>query len=152
MREIRTEIEISAPREEVWGALVDLSAYPEWNPFIKNGKGDLAVGSELKLLIKPPGAIGKTMKPKVVEVESGRRLSWIGCALLPGIFDGERYFVLEDGGDGVTHLIHGERFTGFLTPLMQAMRVLKSAHVGAVMMNLALKERLETPGFQPPLE
>ncbi len=145
MREIRTEIEISAPREEVWDALTDLSAYPEWNPFITKGEGDLAVGSELKLLVKPPGAIGKTIKPRVVEVEQGRRLTWIGHALLPGFFDGERYFVLEDGGDGVIRLVHGERFTGLLTPLMQVIRVLRSARVGAVMMNLALKEWLETP-------
>lgn len=145
MREIRTEIEISAPREEVWDALIDLSCYPEWNPFITKGEGDLAVGSELKLSVKPPGAIGKTIKPRVVEVEPGRRLAWIGHALLPGFFDGERYFVLEDSGDGVTRVIHGERFTGFLTPLMQAMRALRSARVGAVMMNLALKEWLETP-------
>ena len=143
MREIRTEIEISASRQDVWDALTDLSSYPEWNPFIKKGEGDLAAGSELKLLVKPPGAIGKTIKPKVVEAEPGRRLAWIGCSLLPGIFDGERYFLLEDSGDGVTKLVHGERFTGFLTPIMQAMRVLRSAHVGAVMMNLALKELLE---------
>ena len=145
MREIRTEIEINASCREVWDALTDLSGYGEWNPFITKGEGDLAVGNELKLLVKPPGAIGKTIKPRVVEVEPGRRLTWIGHALLPGFFDGERYFVLEDSGDGVTRLVHGERFTGLLTPLMQAIRVLRSARVGAVMMNLALKERLETP-------
>ena len=152
MREIRTEIEINASREEVWDALTDLSAYPDWNPFIKKGQGEIAVGGMLNLSVRPPGAIGKTIKPKVVEVEPGRRLTWVGHALLPGIFDGERYFVLEDFGDGLTRVIHGERFTGFLTPVMQAMRVLRSARVGAVMMNLALKERLETPGFRPPPE
>ena len=64
--------------------------------------------------------------------------------LAPGIVDGEHYFILEDCGDGMTRLIQGERFTGFLTPVMQALRAFRSQRVGFVMMNLALKERLET--------
>ena len=145
MREIRTEVEICASPEKVWGALTDLDAYAEWNPFIKKGEGTIAVGGKLNLLVKPPGAIGKTIKPKVVEAAPGLRLTWIEHVLAPGIVDGEHYFILEDCGDGVTRLIQGERFTGFLTPVMQALRAFRSQRVGFVMMNLALKERLETP-------
>ncbi len=152
MREIRTEVEIGASPEKVWDALTDLAAYAEWNPFIKKAEGEVTIGGKLKLLVKPPGALGMTIKPKVVEAEPWRRLTWTGRVLVPGIIDGEHYFILEDCGQGVTRLVQGERFTGCLAPLMQAMRVLKSQRVGFVMMNLALKERLETPGFRPPPE
>ena len=57
MREIRTEVEICASPEKVWGALTDLDAYAEWNPFIKKWGGAIAVGGKLNLLVKPPGAI-----------------------------------------------------------------------------------------------
>ena len=32
MKELRSEIEIEAPTERVWGVLTDFAAYPEWSP------------------------------------------------------------------------------------------------------------------------
>ena len=96
MREIKTEVEISASREKIWDALIDLAAYAEWNPFIKKAEGEVTIGGKLKLLVKPPGALGMTIKPKVVEAEPWRRLTWTGRVLVPGIIDGEHYFILED--------------------------------------------------------
>ena len=39
MKELRSEIEIEAPTERVWGVLTDFAAYPEWNPFIRRVSG-----------------------------------------------------------------------------------------------------------------
>ena len=34
MREIHTEIDISAAAEQVWDVLADFETYAQWNPFI----------------------------------------------------------------------------------------------------------------------
>jgi len=53
VKELRSEIEIEAPTERVWGVLTDFAAYPEWNPFIRrvSGRAELderqAEGSEV---------------------------------------------------------------------------------------------------------
>ena len=40
-----------------------------------------------------------------------------GRAFLPGIFDGERIFTLEQTGPTHTHLVHTEVFTGLVASL-----------------------------------
>ena len=51
MKEIRKETEIEAPVPDVWMVLTDFASYPEWNPFMRSIKGDLAegAGSECRL-------------------------------------------------------------------------------------------------------
>ena len=41
-------------------------------------------------------------------------------------------------------LIQGEKFSGFLVPLMRVIRVFKSTRVGFVQMKQALKEGVES--------
>ncbi|HWC70427.1 MAG TPA: SRPBCC family protein [Actinomycetota bacterium] len=53
MRELRTEIEIDAPPEQVWQVLTDFGAYPDWNPFIRSIEGEPQVGSRLNVRIDP---------------------------------------------------------------------------------------------------
>ena len=42
--EIRTEIDIEAPPDEVWAQLADLDAYAGWNPFITTAEGAAEAG------------------------------------------------------------------------------------------------------------
>ena len=44
MYQIETEIEIAASPERIWSILMDFSAYPEWNPFIRSLSGDVTPG------------------------------------------------------------------------------------------------------------
>ena len=48
MKEIRTEIEIAASRSRVWQVLADFSRYSEWNPFIREAKGEAKEGAKLE--------------------------------------------------------------------------------------------------------
>ncbi len=48
MYQIETEIEIAASPERVWSILMDFSAYPEWNPFIRSLSGVAKPGEKLR--------------------------------------------------------------------------------------------------------
>ncbi|MBN8868039.1 MAG: SRPBCC domain-containing protein [Solirubrobacterales bacterium] len=140
MPTIETSEHIDAPPEKVWRILTDLGSYPEWNPFIREGSGELRQGQELELKMRPPGGREMTFKPTVLECQGPRELRWLGRLLLPGLFDGEHWFRLtpENGG---TRLDQGERFTGILPRFMG--KTLAATEQGFTELNLALKQRAE---------
>ena len=112
--EISTSIEIEAPAEAVWAQLADTAAYPDWNPFIRSFEGELVEGGKVSARIEPPGGRGMSFKPKLLAVEPGRELRWIGHVLIPGLFDGEHHFVIEPLGEGRSRLTQSESFSGLL--------------------------------------
>jgi hypothetical protein len=143
--EILTEIVIAAPPSTVWRELTDFAKHPEWNPFIKSISGTLKKNERLQVHIAPPGKSGMKFNPKILRVESGKEFAWKGHLFFPGLFDGEHFFRLEDHGNGQTKLIHGEKFSGLLVPLVTGM--LTDTKAGFELMNQALKERAErAPG------
>jgi hypothetical protein len=139
--EIHTEVQIGAPPATVWAILTDLASYPDWNPFIKSSAGTLAVGQRLVNRLEPPGGRPVRFKPTVTVVEPEHAFEWLGRLVLPGLFDGRHRFEIEPVGDG-TRLLHGERFSGILVPLLR-----KSLDVhtraGFEAMNTAVKARAE---------
>ena len=92
MKELRTEIEIQASDERVWGLLTDFARFPLWNPFIRWVKGDAKVGARLEVRIQPSGARGMRFKPTVLKFKPKRELRWLGRLLMPGLSDGEHIF------------------------------------------------------------
>lgn len=140
MKTIETTETIDAPPERVWQVLTDLDSYAEWNPFIIEGSGRVAVGEKLKLRMQPPGGRAMTFRPLVLESDPDRELRWRGRLLVPGIFDGEHWFRLTPDGEG-TRLEHGEAFTGLLPRFMG--KVLKQSEAGFIELNTALKRRAE---------
>ena len=118
---ISTVAEIDAPPARVWSVLVDLPAYREWNPFIVEASGRVAVGETLSLRMALPDRKPMTIKPRLLVVDAGRELRWKGRLVLPGLFDGEHSFVLEPLADGRTRLDHSERFFGLLLPIARRM-------------------------------
>jgi len=151
-RRIETNIEINAPAVRVWALLTDFARMPSWNPFIKSISGNLAQGDRLSVYIAPPGRSGMRFKPTVLTVLPERELRWLGHLLIPGIFDGEHYFLLEPIGDGKTRLTQGEKFSGLLVVLLSG--TLSATEAGFKAMNAALKreaERNGSPGGQTTL-
>ena len=118
MKELRTEIEFEGTPEEVWTVLSDLPAYSEWNPFIERIDRELLVGGKLDVRLQPVDERGITMHPTVLAAEPGRELRWIGHLMIPGIFDGEHSFLIEEAGPGRVRFVQSERFGGILLPLM----------------------------------
>ena len=142
MYELRTEIEINASAEAVWETLAAFPRHPEWNPFITSIAGEPVVGATLKIAICPPGGKPMRFTPKVLVADASRQLRWLGRLLLPGLFDGEHYFLLEPAGEGRVRLIHGERFSGLLVPLLKS-SLENGTRAGFEAMNQALKARVE---------
>ena len=142
MKEIDTEIEIDAAAERVWRVLTDFAAYPEWNPFIRRGEGEVKVGARLHVFIQPSGGRGMSFRPKVLVAHPGRELRWLGHLWVPGLFDGEHSFLIEPLGEGRVRFIQRERFGGLLLPLLWKMLDGETRR-GFEEMNRALKLRCE---------
>lgn len=141
-RELRTEILIEATAERVWEVLTDFEEMPEWNPFITVISGELEAGERIRVHLKPPEGKGMTFKPRLVKVEHGRELRWIGHLGIPGLFDGEHIFEIDELPHGITRLVQREEFKGVFSGLI--LRSIGDDTLnGFAGMNKALKERAE---------
>ena len=140
MRLIDTRVEIGAPTGRVWGVLTDFAHFPEWNPFIVRIDGSPEPGARLRVEIRPPGKSAMTFAPVVLAARPGKELRWRGRLLLPGVFDGEHAFELEERS-GHCSFRQSERFTGLLVPLLGG--ALAATERGFQAMNAALKQRAE---------
>jgi len=140
--DIELEITINASVEEVWAVFSDFRAYSAWSPTIHFVASVPEVGEKVAVLLQQPNGKKMTMHPKILRLSPYKELRWLGRVLLPGIFDGEHYFILKPKADGATHFIQGERFNGILVPFFKKM-ILGSTKEGFEAFNIALKNRVE---------
>ena len=139
---LHADIEIQAPAERVWTVLTDFATYPQWNPFIKSVVGSPQKGERLQIVIQPSGGKALRFSPIVLTADTGRELRWLGRLMLPGIFDGEHWFVIEPLTGDRVRFTQRERFTGLLVrPLRTSLD--RDTQRGFEEMNLALKTRAE---------
>ena len=147
MEEIRTEIEIDAPVNEVWSILIDFKRHAEWNPFIREIAGELREGAQLQINLGPPGKRAMRFKPIVQMVEPQKAFRWLGHLFFSGLFDGEHIFELETAGKNATRFIQREKFNGLLVKFFR-----KSLDTdiknGFIAMNEALKKEAEKSSRQ----
>lgn len=110
-----TEIDINAPRFEVWDALVHKEEWHRWNTFLYDVDSTLplrqgqAVLLALRRLEDEPDS---EFHPTVTLIQPERCLRWI--AKVPGLKT-EHVFELEDIGPNRTKYIHQERLSGFFS-------------------------------------
>jgi hypothetical protein len=142
MKEVSAEIEIEAPADRVWEVLTDFAKFPEWNPFIRQMSGEVRTGAQLQVQLGPTGGRVMSFKPKMVNVETNREMSWLGRLLIPGLFTGEHSFTIEALDEKGVRFVQHEKFTGLLVPFM-AKSLDKDTKRGFEEMNQALKERAE---------
>lgn len=142
MKRIETEITIRGAPDRVWAALTDFGRYPEWNPFIRQASGLVAIGARLTVRIHPPGGRPMTFRPVVRQAAPGSELRWLGHLGLPGLFDGEHVFRLDPLEAGHTRFTQSEQFRGILVPLVPD-RVFENTRRGFDEMNRALRAVVE---------
>lgn len=142
MHEIRTHIHINAPRDVVWAALVDLSRYSDWNPFVTDAKGIIAPGERIWIHVQVPDGPEMDFKPVVYDFKEGVYFRWMGKTLIPGFFTGRHQYELEDAPGGGTTFHHFEHFSGWGVPLLRKNLFPKNRR-GYEAMNEALKVLVE---------
>lgn len=140
--DIRTTADIHATPQAVWQVLIDLAAYPEWNPFITSAKGTVEVGERLRLRLEPPGGVARTIRPLVTEADAGHELRWVEEGWVPGALDGHHAFSIISKGENRTHVVHRETFTGILVFFLRAY-LETQIRQGLEAMNRALKARAQ---------
>ena len=117
--EITATTDVAAPAEDTWAVLTDTAAYPDWNPLIRRLDGRLAVGEGLEVDFQPdPTQPARTMRPRVVVLEPGRRFGWLGRLGLPGLLDGRHTFLVERA-EGGSRLVQHEVLSGLLVPFVR---------------------------------
>jgi hypothetical protein len=142
MSDLATSVDVDAPPERVWAVLTAFDRYPEWNPTMRI-RGRPNLGAHLDVELHLPDARPRAFRPTVTRVDRPHELRWLGHLFVPGLYDGEHRFRVEDLGDGRSRLHHGESFSGLLVAPIN--RLLGSrVRRGFEAMNEALRERAET--------
>lgn len=141
--ELRSEVEIDAPRSRVYRLLTDFARYEEWNPYLTSVRGELAVGRTLHVELSLPEGSAYELQPRITRVAEGEELRWVGRFWSSAfLLQAEHSFGLTEPKPGVTRVVQGQDFSGFL--LRFSGNALTLAARGAIYMNLALKKRAES--------
>mgnify|MGYP003385905647 CR=1 FL=1 len=143
MKTITTSIEINAPIEKVWNALMAFDQWNGWNP-ISKAKGKAYLDEEILLTMKVTQDNKKEMnyKATVVELEPTTYFRFRAKMMAGFMFTNDKIFELSQEGD-VTTLKHTETFSGLMVKLFW-----KKLETGVPVMldatNEALKAKLES--------
>ena len=86
-----------------------------------------------------------TFRPTVMKVEPSRELRGLGHLLVPGIFDGEHIFEIEELESDRVRFVQREVFKGLLVPFL-GRSLDRDTQRGFEEMNRALRERIELSG------
>lgn len=116
MKEIQTEIEISAPAEKVWAVLTDFNHWTDWNSTVTKTSGEAAVSSQLNITMSDNGKDSNTYSPIIIQLEAPRLLHWRAKMLADFLFKNEKIVTLEATRTG-TRVIHKETFDGMVVKL-----------------------------------
>lgn len=141
--ELRTEVEIDAPKDRVWQALTDFARYPEWNPFIAGVAGDIAAGRRVRVTLTLPGGEERIQRPLLTVFDPPHELRWRQTTLFGIVLEAEHFFRLTESAEGRTRLMQGANYRGWAVQYMGS--VFTATARGFAGMNQALKRRIEQP-------
>ena len=142
MRELRAEIHISAPIEQVWRVLTDFDHWKDWNPMVNQASGTASVPSKLKLTMRGPDSKdAMKYEPIVVEVDPPKYLRWRATMMSGFMFTNDRVFELKEKNGG-TEVINREEFSGLMVPLFWK-KMNQFVVPMLEKMNNALKDKME---------
>jgi hypothetical protein len=142
LKAIETHIIVDSTPEKIWEILTNFEEYGLWNPFMTKVEGDAKLGAKIRVQIHTMGGKERTYHPIITRFEINKELRWKGKSFLPGIFDGERIFLIEKSAANKVVFLHKELFTGLGVKLV-GNKLAENLCEGFEKMNLALKKRAE---------
>ena len=141
MKELVTEIDISASPSRVWRVLTDFEKHSNWNPFMTKIRGKAVEGEKLDVTLPNPQGGTMEISPTILRVEDERELRWLGRTE-GDTFNGEHSFIIKPMGENNVRFIHSEKFTGSMVPMLEGwLDTVVRRHFED--MNRALKNRAE---------
>jgi hypothetical protein len=121
VREIKTEIEIAAAPEKVWGTLTDINGWNKWNSTVNTISGEASMGSKLDItMISKEGKGGKDgpkYSPKFTSLDPQKSFRWTATMMAGFLFTNDKHITLEKTATG-TKLVHKELFSGLMVTMM----------------------------------
>lgn len=142
MKAIETHIIVDCTQEKIWDILTNFEEYELWNPFMTKVEGDAKLGAKIKVQIRTRKGKQRIYHPIITRFEINKELRWKGKSFLPGIFDGERIFLIDKTADNKVAFFHKELFSGLGVKLV-GNKLDENLGEGFEKMNLALKKRAE---------
>jgi hypothetical protein len=142
LKTIETQIKANSTSEKIWKILINFEEYELWNPFMIKVVGDAKLGSKIMVKIQTVRGKQRTYYPTITRLEINKELRWKGKSFLPGIFDGERIFIIEKSTDNKVSFIHKEIFTGLGVKLVGD-KLDEDLRQSFDKMNIALKTKAE---------
>jgi len=142
LKAIETHIIVDCTPEKIWDILTNFEKYESWNPFMTKVEGDAKLGAKIKVQIRTMRGKQRIYHPIITKFEINKELRWKGKSFLPGIFDGERIFLIDKTADNKVAFFHKELFSGLGVKLV-GNKLDENLGEGFEKMNLALKKRAE---------
>lgn len=139
---IHTHIEIAADARRVWAVLTGFAAYPKWNPFLIEIRGEAVPGTRLAVRTQFPAGRLMNFRPLILRAEPTRELRWWGRSRVPGLFEGEHVFNIAPLDPDRVRFSQREQFRGLLVPILRRTH-LEATRRGFIQMNAALKTCVE---------
>jgi len=133
---------VDSTPEKIWSVLTNFKEYENWNPFVIKIIGDAKLGSKIEVQIQTVKGKQRTYNPIITTFEINKELRWKGKSILPGIFDGERIFIIEKPAHNKVSFLHKEIFRGLGVKLIGS-KLDEDLTESFKKMNIALKTRAE---------
>ena len=133
---------VNSTPEKIWNILINFEEYELWNPFMTKVVGDAKLGSKIMVKIQTVRGKERTYYPIITKFEIDKELRWKGKSFLPGIFDGERIFIIEKSTNNQVSFLHKEIFTGLGVKFVGD-KLGKDLKESFDKMNISLKSRAE---------
>jgi Regulator of chromosome condensation (RCC1) repeat len=137
-----SESEIAAPADVVWGVIVDLDSYPDWNPYTIAMESTLRIGDPMVMTVKMNELTTLSQTEYIRVLEEGHKVCWGIDTDTPSANSGERCQWLEPQENGNIRYVTEDLIEGTLNPLVTALFG-NDVQVGFDRVASALKVRAE---------
>jgi hypothetical protein len=142
MRELRAEIQIAAPIDQVWRTLTDFDQWKVWNPMVNRASGSASIGAKLQITMRGPDSKdAMKYEPTLIEVNPPNSLRWRATMMSGFLFTNDRVFELKEEKGGTT-FVNREEFSGLMVPMFWS-KMTPFVVPMLEQMNMALKHKVE---------